>query len=383
LNKSRHRVRKAALAGSAIALTVFGISISSSAASVRSSASATTTPASVIAAAKANVLKWSATPGIGITAPLKKTPPKGKTLEYLQCSVPVCAQIGDGMQAAAKALGWKFKREIFDIAQPEALVSLANNAAADPPSYLALTTFPTSLFKSAVAKLKSEHVPIIVGSDSLDKPVGAATDIYGNIASDPSEANAGARKAAWVIADSNGTGQMAHFASSDIATTNAETAALQKGMAKCTGCHLDVVDIPSTQIAAGKVPSIVVSYLQAHPTTQYISFSYGDMTDGLDQALTAAGLLTKVKYVGVTPTLQNLQALQSGTEKGAWLGWPAEVQGWQFADVAARISTGTTVIPDPLLPVQWLTASSIKTPVTLYEPAGYQAKFEKLWHVSK
>ncbi len=310
---------------------------------------------SVVAAAKADVAKWSKTPGIGITAALKHTPPKGKTLEYLQCSVPVCAQIGDGMAAAAKALGWKFKREIFDIAQPASLISLANQAAADPPSFLALTTFPTTLFKAAVAKLKAEHVPIIVGSDSVDKPQGAANDIYGNIASDPSEANAGTRKANWVIADSHGTGTLAHFSSSDIATTNAETAALKTGMAKCSGCHLDVIDIPSTQIAAGAVPQTVVSYLQAHPTVGYISFSYGDMTAGVDAALKAAGLLGKVKYVGVTPTLL------------------------KFADVAARIASGTPVVPTPLLPLQWLTQNSISTPIQLYEPAGYQKAFKKLW----
>jgi ABC-type sugar transport system substrate-binding protein len=332
-----------------------------------------------VAAARADVAKWSKTPGIGITAPLAHKPPTGKTLEFLQCSAPVCAQIGDGMAAAAQALGWNFKRQTFNLAQPESLVSLANAAAANPPSFLALTTFPTTLFKSAVAKLKAEHVPIIVGSDSVDQPRGAANDIYGNIASDPSEANAGARKANWVIADSNGKGTLAHFASSDIATTNAETAALKTGMAKCSGCHLDVIDIPSTQIAAGAVPQMVVSYLQAHPSVGYISFSYGDMTSGVDQALKSAGLLNKVKYVGVTPTLQNLQALKSGTEKGAWLGWPAEVQGWQFADVAARIASGTPVVPAPLLPVQWLTQSSISTPVHLYEPAGYQAAFKKLW----
>lgn len=344
---------------------------------------ATQTSPKVIAAAKAQVRAHSVNPGIGVTTKLKKRPPTGKTFEFLQCNYPVCAQIGNGMQAATKALGWKFVRKTFDLTKPESLVSAVNNAAASPPSYLALTTFPPSVWSDGLAQLKSKKIPVIIGSISGNYVKGAANDIYGNIASDPSEGNAGAQKAAYAIADSNGKAKVVHFAATDIATTAAETNQLKAGLAKCGGCSFSVVKVPSAALGAGKVPSMTVAYLQAHPDTQYISYSFGDMTAGVDAALKAAGMIKKIKFLGVTPTLENLQSLKSGATQGAWLGWPATLQGWQFVDVAARLSVGDPVgkAASPLLPVRWLTKSTITTPIKLYEPNGYQNAYKALWGV--
>ena len=354
-----------------------------------SSAAATTAPTATAAgnalveAAKADVAAYSKNPNIGIDVKLSSTPPKGKTFLFLQCNYPVCAQIGDGMEEATKALGWKLQRKTFDLTKPESLVSVLNNAAANPPDYVALTTFPPEIWQDSLAKLKAADVPVIIGSVSGDYVKGAENGIYGNIASDPSEANAGARKAQWVIADSNGTGKVVHFAAKDIATTQAETDALKAGLAKCQDCNLDVVDVSGTELAGGKVPGMTVSYLQSHPDTEYISYSFGDMTAGVDAALEAAGMTDKVKYVGVTPTLANLQSLKQGKTSGAWLGWPAALQGWEFIDVAARLSVGDDVGPAaaPVLPVQWLTADTITEPVKLYEPTGYQDEYKALWGV--
>jgi ribose transport system substrate-binding protein len=388
---SSARLGLAALLCTGVAGVAAGCGSSSS--STTSAAAATTssttnsggTTSSLVSSAQADVQKYSVNPTIGINIPLTKAPPKGKVFEFLQCSVPVCAQIGDGMQQATQALGWKFERKTFDLAQPASLVNLINNAAQNPPDYLAVTTFPSSVWKEGLAQLKAKHVPVIVGSDAVDVPEGPANGIYGNIASNPSEANAGTRKANWFIADSNGKGKLVHFAASDITTVTAETDALKAKIKQCPGCSIDVVNVPTSAIAAGQVPGMVSSYLQAHPDVNYMSFSFGDMTAGLTPVLQRTGEAKKVKFVGVTPTLENLQSLKSGVTQGAWLGWPATLQGWEFVDVAARVASGTDWRPASqlVLPVQWLTASTIGSPVKLYEPTGYQAAYEKLWHVGQ
>jgi ribose transport system substrate-binding protein len=381
--------RRAPIAGALCIAVAFGVSAcgsdnNSSSDTGASSTSTTQSQAStdpIVEQAKAEVAKLSGNPGIGIDTALSKAPAQGKTFLFLQCNYPVCAQIGDGMQEAAKALGWNFQRKTFDLAKPESLVSAVNNAAQQPPDFLALTTFPSQVWQDGLDKLKAAGVPVIVGSISTDQPQGKANGIYGNIASDPSEGNAGAAKANWIIADSNGKGKAVHFSATDIQTTHAETDKLKAGLAKCSGCSLDVVDVPSAAFA--KIPGQTVSYLQSHPDTEYISYSFGDMTAGVDAALKAAGLLDKVKFVGVTPTLANLQALKKGDEKGAWLGWPAALQGWEFIDVAARLSVGDDVgaAASPVLPVQWLTQDTIQEPIKLYEPQGYQDAYKKLWGV--
>jgi ribose transport system substrate-binding protein len=383
------RMRRAPLVGVLCVAAGFGVAACGSSSSSSTSSTAASTAATaaggsaLVTDAKAQVAKLAVNPTIGTAVKLTKMPPKGKTFLFLQCNYPVCAQIGDGMQAAATALGWKFERKTFDAASPESLTSLVNNAAQNPPDYVALTTFPPQIWQAGLAKLKAQKVPVIVGSISGVEPQGETNGIYGNIASDPSEANAGSAKASWVIADSNAAGKVVHFAATDIATTHAETDALKAGLAKCPSCSLDVQQVSSAALAAGKVPSATVSYLQAHPDVKYISYSFGDMTGGVDQALKAAGLLDKVKYVGVTPTVANLKAMKAGQEKGAWLGWPAALQGWQFMDVAARIAAGDPVgnAAAPLLPVQWLTQATIPTPIQVYEPTGYQDAYKALWGV--
>lgn len=383
--------RRLPLVGALCLAAAFGVaacgddeeSTSSGTSSTASQSETTSSANPVVEEAKAQVEELSQNPGIGVTTKLSKTPPSGKTFLFLQCNYPVCAQIGDGMEEAVQALGWKLERKTFDLTKPESLVSAVNDAAAQPPDFLALTTFPTQVWQDGLDKLKEAGVPVIIGSISGDEPQGEANGIYGNIASDPSEANAGLAKANWIIADSNGEGKAVHFSATDIQTTHAERDALKDRLAECEGCSLDVVEVPSADMASGKIPGKTVSYLQSHPDTEYISYSFGDMTAGVDAALKAAGQLDKVKYVGVTPTLQNLEALKKGETQGAWLGWPAALQGWEFIDVAARVSVGDDVgdAASPVLPVQWLTKDSITEPIELYEPEGYQDAYKELWGV--
>jgi ribose transport system substrate-binding protein len=337
----------------------------------------------LIEEAQASVEEFSVNPGIGIDEPLPEPPPEGKTFLFLECSVPVCATIGDGMEQATQALGWELERKTFDLAQPESLVSLVDDAAANPPDYVALTTFPSEVWEAGLEKLKAQDVPVIVGSNATDEPLGEENGIYGNIASDPSEAQAGELKANWVIADSDGTGKMVHFATPDIVTTQAEADALEARMADCADCSLEIVDVASAELAGGKVPGKVVSYLQTNPDTEYISFAFGDMTAGLTGPLENAGFADQVKFVGLTPTLENLQSLKSGETQGAWLGWPAALPGWEFIDVAARLAAGADweVAAEPVLPMRWLTQETIEEPIELYEPEGYQEAYQQLWGV--
>src|SRR5207344_147061 len=46
---------------------------------------------------------------IGVTEPLKAKPDPGKTIVWLQCDVNQCKDEGDGLKAAAEAIGWNYK----------------------------------------------------------------------------------------------------------------------------------------------------------------------------------------------------------------------------------------------------------------------------------
>src|SRR5579863_8829189 len=95
----------------------------SASASAPSASAAGTSPAAVTAA-QAAVKSASAMPTtIPETQPLPSAPPKGKTVLFLQCEEVQCSYEGDGLKAAAAAIGWTVKVLNFQAANPATLVS--------------------------------------------------------------------------------------------------------------------------------------------------------------------------------------------------------------------------------------------------------------------
>ena len=87
-----------------------GGATTSAAAGGSSSASSSAASSTTIQAAIDAVAKYSVRPTqIEVTTPVGAPVPKGKTVEWLQCPIPACTQLGDGLKAATDALGWKLK----------------------------------------------------------------------------------------------------------------------------------------------------------------------------------------------------------------------------------------------------------------------------------
>src|ERR1700691_1949383 len=87
------------------------------------SASAAGTTSSDVAAATAAVKSASTMPTtIPETQALPSAPPKGKTVLFLQCEEVQCGYEGDGLKAAAAAIGWNLKVLNFQAANPATLV---------------------------------------------------------------------------------------------------------------------------------------------------------------------------------------------------------------------------------------------------------------------
>src|SRR5690349_10112005 len=57
---------------------------------------------------------------IQVDTALPEAPPKGKKLIFLQCELPACQRYVPGVKAAAAALGWSAKIEVFKNADPGA-----------------------------------------------------------------------------------------------------------------------------------------------------------------------------------------------------------------------------------------------------------------------
>ncbi len=156
-------------------------------------------------------------------------------------------------------------------------------------------------------------------------------------------------------------------------------------MKYCPACHVNVVDQLVTDVGTA-TPQSVVSTVQRNPATKWVMFSFGDLSLGVPAALQSAGLTQQVKIGGETPSTANLQALRSGTE-AVWAGFPTSILGWRVVDMLARYFDGDSLAQanSVLLPTQLLTPGNINQAQFsggfYVGVAGYQAQFEKLWHV--
>src|SRR6202043_3577132 len=117
--------------------------------------------------AKAMGARYTAAPTtIPQTTPLPHTPPRGKTLIFLtQNAVPGVVRIGQGEEAAAKAVGWSFSEINYDPANSASLQSALMTALIKHATVVSLTgSDPSQFSASALAAYKKAGVPIVVST---------------------------------------------------------------------------------------------------------------------------------------------------------------------------------------------------------------------------
>ena len=125
----------------------------------------------------------------------------------------------------------------------------------------------------------------------------------------------------------------------------------------CEGCKVEHLELPIT--ALGKdATQRVVSYLRAHPDTNWVVFSVDAASVGLPAALKAAGLTDKVKFAGASGTVENLGYIEQGLEAGtANQGYYEEVA--VMVDLAARAMLGESVAQDQAYDITyWIEAKA-------------------------
>jgi ribose transport system substrate-binding protein len=324
---------------------------------------------------------------IGLTAPLSKKPDSGKLLVKLVTPQPVTAVVSDGTKAAAEALGWDYKA--IPVEATAEGIQKAFQAALElrpAPAVIEVSGYPKVTFAAQLAEAKARGIGVV--SESTTDAPGTGDGIIALIDGPPQVQLWGKDIAAKVVADSNGTAQVAMFSVSAYPILGEFVTGFKNALNEwCPDtCSVTDVDQQATDIGT-KTPSSVVSTLQRNPKIGYAIFSFGDMTIGVNAALASAGLTGKVKVAGETPSVANLEAVKNGTEL-AWTGFAAPVLGWHTVDAAARFVNGEAT--DPVntaeLPTQVITKDNIGSVVT--DSSGYYVgledypdQFKKLWLV--
>lgn len=339
-------------------------------------------PSAEVSAAQKVVQRWSQAPtAIDITTPLNSAPPKGKTLVWLQCALPQCTQIGQGIQAATKAVGWTDKVITYDSANPATLVSGMNTALQYSPVAVVNSGLPISVWNSVLPAYQAAKVPIVTmdaGPQTL--PSGVIANLYG--AQDIS--SQGQIIANWFIQDSGAKGKALLVDVPSFPVLHAFGQAFSSSVSQgCSGCTITTLSAPIAAVEGGQLNGLITSALRKDPSVNYLVVVDAAFIDTLPSSLSAAGLSGKVKIAGAWGDATTEGLLRTG-QMNAFTGFATEYHGWQAVDAVARTLEGMP-LPDAsegTLPDQLLTKSTLQTPSDSYNyPANYPQQFEQLWHV--
>jgi len=316
---------------------------------------------------------------IPTSEPITKPIPKGKTIDWLQCSLSTCTILTPAMQAAAKQLGWKV------VAVPCGLTPTTVKAAWDVvvknhPDAVVTSAFPRAIFTSELQKLKSEHIPVVDFS-TVDKPGNGITAVVQGV---NNSIRVGTNFADYVLATEGKKANALIVSSSVFSTLAPVVTAFKKEMTRlCPTCTVATLNETGTSFGT-TLPNDVVAYLKTHPTVNYVVPDESAMNIGLPQALASAGLADKVKITSRYPSQTTAQYLKQGS-MDSLLMYQMTDASWQMIDPLARYFAGQSVKPSEVASPMWYLTPKTITKITYpyFLIQHYQTKYEQLWGVKK
>ena len=156
--------------------------------------------------------------------------------------------------------------------------------------------------------------------------------------------------------------------------------------ALCPDCKVKIQNITIPDLAAGKVPSVMVSALRTNPDANYVGFDVGPFATGIDSALAAAGLSSKVKIIGEAADEAAIAALKAGKHT-AWTGFDPVYSTYVMMDAMFRDSLGMPIDQKQagLQTTQILTKDNVGSATSRRwsEPKDALDQFKKLWGSSR
>jgi ribose transport system substrate-binding protein len=339
-----------------------------------------------IADAKQLLSKYLRAPdSIGITTPLKESPPKNKTIVWLRGTDQGTSniQLSQAWHQAADALGWKFDEVTYQSAQPATLQAAFQLALTKHPIAVGEAGMPQSLWGSGtIGAYKKAHAYIVQQAVTPDPPAGQST-VLGTPASIKNSHLMGTILGAWFVSDSSGTGQalIEHVPAFPI-LDGFIAGFKQEVSATCQACSLKVVNATIPQVSSGAVPGLMVSNLRSNPSYKYLIFDFSQFADGITSALSAAGL-SGIKIAGEDADSSSFAALRAGTEQ-AWTVQNLPQQAWAGVDMLLRTLEGMPMDPgSTILPTELITKSTVGNLTDLWSvPSDWQQQFKTLWKVS-
>jgi ribose transport system substrate-binding protein len=383
--RRRPRVRGFAAIISALVLALVfaacgGDDDSGSSSSGGSSTTSTTSGAEAsggVAEAQKRLEPFKAAPTkITLTEPLKSKPPGGKTLVFLGTNDPNNQKLQKGLKELTALVGWNYSTVSYDPANPATFNQAVNTALSKNPDYVGEAGVPLTQpvidkVKEAGAKwvLTSVHPVDVKDPVIVDANAYANDELMGKVLAD------------WFIVDSKGKGNIVIEHVPAYPILGGFTDGFQAEVKElCPDCKVKIQDITIPDLAAGKVPSVMVSALRSNPDANYVGFDVGPFAAGIDSALAAAGLTDKVKIIGEAADEAAIAGLKSG-KHSAWTGFDPVYSTRVMMDAMFRDSLGMPIDQEKsgLQTTQILTPDNVGDISIWSEPKDALDQFKALW----
>jgi ribose transport system substrate-binding protein len=376
MTRSHLRTRRWRLAALAGVIATVTAACASSGTSPSAAGSSGGGDAAGISAARAALAPYEGHPSaFPATQPLAKRPAPGSRFIYLQCSTPVCAQIGQLLAAPTKALGVTLS-VINSGSTATSSQAAAAATLAQKPAAVLLPAVDPQLFGGSLHQLDSAGIPV-TGVGIIDgEPYGVQESAGGQ----GSVARAGLLMADWVVARSGTAANVVFFGTPELSFSAPMQTAFESTLKQqCPSCKANYQQVSAATFGT-TAPQDVVSYLQAHPATNTVVFASMEGATGLAAALKDAGM--HIATLGFAPSPSNLQDIKNGGLT-AGLGLDLPVQEWVQVDLAARLLAHQAIPASELnVDLEFLTKDNVTSADTTQGWTGYPdlaQRFAKLW----
>lgn len=320
--------------------------------------------------------------------------PQGLKIAYVQCSVPVCESIKQGIQEAVDAIGGTLK--VFTHSDTADTVQAAFEAAVQyGPSMVLTSGNPRAWFEVSLAELNKNNIPVVAWSmpepyqtEGLAANLVTGDDYYFN----------GVLMADYVVAKTSGQANVLFLNIPQFPVLALESEGFKSEVASvCPECKLTSLDFTVEQLIAGEHISAAVSEFQKDPSINFLVTGFGDMLLGVPDALKGIGV--SVPAISQAGTPLNYQMIVDGSLQVADIGLPSGFLGWRAIDAGLRAIAGQSTgvfAPRPFstisghpdiaisgVPLKILEASDLADPTVAWSGIdGYKALFTSLWKKS-
>jgi ribose transport system substrate-binding protein len=336
---------------------------------------------SALATAEATVEELAQRPtSIGLSTPMKKSPPLGKTVDYLQCGSPICVSLGETLTEAGEKVDWKINI-VDEGLTPEKLIAAWTKALGDEPDAIILSGgYPQEIYEKQLEQADQKGIPVISQGDAAPAGNGITAAVDG-----PQRwEHVGEKIGEILLAESGGKADILFANPPYILSDALYMERAEEYLAEnCPECTVESFDLS----ASSQDPAAdTAAQIQSRPNVEYVVPPYADFAQGLPAALKSIGR-DEVDIITQALSPTSAEYLKKGENVTAVYGYPGVEIQWRLIDTVGRIFNGEdTKIDEEVNYPEWLFTkeslpADVKNPGYFAWVEEYESQYLALWGV--